>query len=112
MMKHGKLALFATLLVPGTAFAQINVGDELGASETAIRTALQAQGYTATEIEIENGEIELEAQTGGELFEIEISAETGMVLAVYREFDDDGEDEDEDDDDNDSDDDDDDEDDD
>ncbi|MEP1538226.1 MAG: PepSY domain-containing protein [Paracoccaceae bacterium] len=97
MFKHSKTLLLATLLAPGVALAQINIGDELGATETAIRAALEAQGYTTTEIEVEDGEIEIAASSAGRFFEIEVSPETGLVRAVEEgEKDDDG-DEDEDD---------------
>jgi len=94
MIKHGKTALLAALIIPGAVLAQIEVGQELGTSETAIRSALEAKGYTATEFEFEADEIEVEATSGGQSFEFEISPETGLVLASY--VDDDGEDEDDD----------------
>lgn len=91
MANLSKSALLVTLLIPGAALAQINVGDELGSSETAIQAALEAQGYTITEIETEDGEIEVEATSGGQSFEFEVSPETGLVLAAYQEHDEDGE---------------------
>ena len=96
MSKFGKTTLITGLLLPGAALAQISVGDDLGVSETAIRAALQAQGYSAAEIEIEDGEIEIDAMRGGQSYEIEVSPETGLVLAFQAEDeDDDDEDEDE-----------------
>ncbi|MFS4582922.1 PepSY domain-containing protein [Phaeobacter sp. C3_T13_0] len=91
MIKLGKLALVATLAVPGVAFAEINIGDEIGVSETAIRATLEAQGYTISEVETEDGEIEVEADIAGQSFEIEVSSETGMVLAVNEDDDDEDE---------------------
>lgn len=67
------------------------MGDQLGTSETAIQAALEAQGFTITEIETEDGEIEVEARSGGQSFEFEVSPETGLVLAAYKEDDEDGE---------------------
>lgn len=99
-----KTALLATLLIPSAALAQINVGDPLGSSETAIQAALEAQGYTITELETEDGEIEVEATSGGQSFEFEISPETGLVLAASQEDDEDGEEDDDDEDDHDEDD--------
>jgi hypothetical protein len=98
MTSLSKTALFASLLIPGAALAQINIGDQLGSSETAIQAALEAQGYTITEIETEDGEIEVEATIGGQSFEFEVSPETGLVLAAHQDDDEDGEDENEDDD--------------
>ncbi|MEO1537283.1 MAG: PepSY domain-containing protein [Pseudomonadota bacterium] len=96
MANLSKTALLAALLIPGAALAQINVGDQLGASETAIQAALEAQGYTVTEIEVEDGEIEVEATSGGQSFEFEVSPETGLVLAAYQEDEEDGEEDDDD----------------
>ena len=90
MTKDLKPALLAALLIPGAALAQINIGDELGASEAAIRTALEARGYIATEIEFEEGEIEVEATRGDQSFELEISPETGLVLAAFEDDTEDG----------------------
>lgn len=96
MINPGPKALFASLLLPTAALAQINVGDELGVSETAILAALDAQGYVASEIEREDGVIEVEVTQAGEPYEILVSPETGMVLAVS--LDDDGDNDDDDDD--------------
>ncbi|MGH1466188.1 MAG: PepSY domain-containing protein [Cognatishimia sp.] len=98
MANLSKTALLAALLIPSAALAQINVGDLLGSSETAIQAALEAQGYTVTEIEVEEGEIEVEATNGGQSFDFEVSPETGLVLAAYQEDDEGGEEEDDDDD--------------
>ena len=92
MASLNKTALLATLLIPVAALAQINGGDQLGSSETAIQAALEAQGYTITEIETEDREIEVEATSGGLSYEIEVSEETGLVLAAYQEDDDEGDD--------------------
>lgn len=99
MISNCKTVLLATLMIPGVALAQINVGDHLGASETAIVTALEAQGYTEIEIEMEDQEIEVEATSGDQSFEFEVSPETGLVLAAYEDDDDDNDEDDEEDDD-------------
>ncbi len=85
MTNPNKSALLAALFIPGVALAQINVGDALGSSETAILAALQAQGYETTEIEVEDGQIEIDAKLNDQSFEIEVSSTTGLVLAVYEE---------------------------
>lgn len=106
-MKHDlKSLLLASILVPGVAIAQINTGDDLGLDETSIRAALVSQGYTVTEFEVENGEIEVDVMKGGMMFEIEVSADTGLVLAIEEDDSDDDQstDPEEDDDDNDNDD--------
>lgn len=89
MTRFAKSSLFAALLFPATAFAQIQIGDALGASERAIRSALEAQGYAVTEFELEEGEIEVEATAAGQSLEIEVSPETGLVLAIELEDEDD-----------------------
>lgn len=85
MFKHAKIALLAALMAPAAAFAQINIGDDLGVSETAVQAALEAQGYTVTEIEFETDEIQAEVLLNGQALEIEISSETGLVVAVELE---------------------------
>ena len=92
MFNHGKIILLSGLLIPGIAMAQINVGDSLGTTEQAIRTELEAQGYTISEIEVEGDEIEVEATLDGQAFEFEISTKTGSVTEVELEEDDDAED--------------------
>ena len=85
MLTHTKATLLAALLIPGAAFAQINAGDTLGTTETAIRAALESQGYVIDEIEVEDDEIEVEALLGEQMCEIEISPETGVDLAAHEE---------------------------
>lgn len=92
MMKYGKTVLLAGLIIPGAVFAQINEGDALGVTEADIRTALEAQGYAITEVEQEGDEIEVEAMLNGTAYEIEVSVETGMVLEVELDDEDDSED--------------------
>jgi hypothetical protein len=94
MTHHIKFTLLAALIVPGIAAAQINVGDTVGTSEAMIITALEAQGYVISETEIEDDEIEIEAMLDGQAIEIEISPETGIVLEVSLDDDEDGEDDD------------------
>ena len=89
MIKYWKPAVVAGLLIPSAAFAQINVGDQLGTSEDAIRAALQTKGYAVTEIEFEDDEIEVNVTADGKSLEFEISPETGLVLAIEDEADDD-----------------------
>ncbi|WP_120501193.1 PepSY domain-containing protein [Roseovarius sp. EL26] len=90
MIKHGKTLLLAALLLPGAALAQFSVGDDIGTTETEVRAALEAQGYVVSEIEIEieDGNIEADAVKAGQSFEIEVSTETGLVLAFYEDDDD------------------------
>ncbi len=84
-----------TIALPGLALAAVSVGDQLGTTEAEIRAALTAQGYEITEFEIEDDEIEVEAAFNGEMLELEIAPDTGLVIEIEAE-DDDDEDEDED----------------
>ena len=88
MIKHSKTLLLAGLLIPGAAFSDISKGDVLGVSADAITAAVEAQGYSGAKVEVEDGEIEVEAFLNGQEYEIEVSSETGEVLAVYRDDDD------------------------
>ena len=101
MIKHSKTLLLAGLLIPGAAFSDISKGDVLGVSADAITAAVEAQGYSGAKVEVEDGEIEVEAFLNGQEYEIEVSSETGEVLAVYRDDDDHDDNDDDDDDDDD-----------
>ena len=81
-MTNAKLALLAGLLVPGVALAQINAGDTMGVTDAEILSTLEAEGYRVIEIEMEDGEIEVEAVRDGQMFEIEIAADTGLILEI------------------------------
>lgn len=89
----------ASLLIPGAAFATVNLGDVLGTTEAAVTASLEAAGYQVLEIETEDGEIEADAELDGALFEFEVADDTGAVVEIERE-DEDNADEDDDDDDN------------
>ncbi len=91
-MTNAKLALLAGLLVPGVALAQINVGDTMGVTDAEILSTLEAEGYRVLEIEMEDGEIEVEAIRDGQMFEIEIAADTGLILEIKLDDEDDSED--------------------
>ena len=66
----------------------VAVGDTVGTDVEEIRSKLEAEGYTVTEIEIEDGEIEVEYVVDGQEYEITMSGETGQVLEVELEDDD------------------------
>jgi uncharacterized membrane protein YkoI len=82
MIKQTSLALAAAILIPAAAFAQLNVGSTIGSNEADIRTALESQGYTVLEFEMDDNEIEIVASLDGQNFEIEVSGETGIILEV------------------------------
>ena len=80
MMKLSKATLLAGLVIPGLAFAQVAPGDKLGTAEADIRAKLEAHGYTITEFEVEDGEIEVEATLN-----IEVSSQDGNVVEIALE---------------------------
>lgn len=99
MTTNTKALILAGLLIPGAAFAQFQTGDVIGTTEADIRAAVEAQGYTVSEIEFEDGEIEVQALLDGLMYEIEVAADTGLVVEIELDDDDCGDDDDEDDDD-------------
>ena len=82
--------------LPSLALAAVSVGDQLGTTEEGIRAALTTQGYEITQFETEDGEFEVDALFEGQMLELEISPDTGLVIEIEAE--DDGDDEDDDDD--------------
>jgi uncharacterized membrane protein YkoI len=92
-MTRNPMTLAATLaiaaLIPAAALAKFAVGDTVGTDPAEIRAAFEAEGYTVTEVEIEDGEIEVEYVEDGVEFEVTIAAETGLVSEIETEDDDD-----------------------
>ena len=82
----------AALFVPSLALALVSHGDTVGKSEAEIRESLSKSGYEVQSIEIERGEIEVNAVLDGKSFEIEIDPSTGLVTEVEADDDDDEED--------------------
>lgn len=91
-MTFNKTALLAALLVPATAFAGVDVGQTLGTTESGVRAALTDLGYTVEEIEIEDGEIEAQVTLGGAEYEIEVAMDSGRIIEIELEDDEDGDD--------------------
>ncbi len=91
-MTFNKPLLSAALLaalIPAGAFAAMSVGDTVGTDVDEIRAQFEAQGYTVTEIETEDGEIEVEYLDGDTEYEVSIALDTGIVTEVELEDDDD-----------------------
>lgn len=76
-------------LIPFGALAAVSVGETVGTDVEEIRAAFEAQGYTVTEIEVEDGEIEVEYMDGDVEYEVSVAADTGMVTEIELEDDDD-----------------------
>ena len=78
-------------LIPVGAFASFTLGEQVGTSLDEIRSQLEGKGYTVMEIEVEDGEIEVEYQADGQIYEMEIAESTGQVIGIELE-DEDGDD--------------------
>ncbi|MCP4380339.1 MAG: PepSY domain-containing protein [Hyphomicrobiales bacterium] len=86
----------AVAMTPALALGAVTVGDELGTTLEAVRAQLEKEGYTVTEFDDDDGEIEIEATKDG--LEIEfVVTEAGKVIEI--ELEDEAEMDDEDDDD-------------
>ena len=83
-MENLKTLTLVTLLIgtPALASANISVGDTVGTDEAEIRTMVEAQGYTVQDIEIEDGEFEVEVLMDGVESELAIDMVTGMVTEI------------------------------
>lgn len=97
--KSPALILFAAsglLASMGLALAAVSVGDTLGTSEDAIRSALTSEGYAVEEIETEDREIEVEVTLDGQEMEVVVDAMSGKVLEMELEGPDEGDEKDDD----------------
>jgi len=79
------VAAMGIAALPIVAQAALTEGTLVGTSETEIRAALETEGFVVTEIESEDGEIEVEATLDGQEYEIGLSAETGEVLEIEQD---------------------------
>lgn len=70
------------------AFASDGTADVPAVAEPVI-AALEAEGYVIEEVELEDGEIEIEAEKDGMEREITLAADTGAVMTDESEVDDD-----------------------
>jgi len=88
-MENLKTLTLVTLLIgaPALAMANISVGDTVGTDEAEIRAVVEALGYTVTEIEIEDGEIEVEVLLDGVETELVVDMTTGIVTEIELEDD-------------------------
>lgn len=86
-----KIAALATVavMVPTIALASVSVGDLLGTTEMDVRSNLETAGYVVDEIELEDGELEAYATLDGVLYEIAVAADTGAILEIELEDEDD-----------------------
>jgi hypothetical protein len=77
------------LVVPAIALAAPTVGDMVGTNLEDVMNSLTSAGYEVREIEAEDDELEAVILAEGRLLELEISPETGMIVSVELEEDDD-----------------------
>ncbi|MEO0383314.1 MAG: PepSY domain-containing protein [Pseudomonadota bacterium] len=97
LLKKTLIAASAGVLIaPVVALAAPTVSDAVGTNLEEVMNNLANAGYEVREIEAENDELEAVVLTDGQLLELEISPETGMILSVELEEDDDEDDDDED----------------
>ncbi len=97
ILKKALLAGSVGLLVaPAIAFAAPTVGDSVGTNLEEVMNNLISAGYEVREIEAEDDELEAVILADGQLLELEISPETGMIISVELEEDDDDDDDDDD----------------
>ena len=78
----------AMIITPTWVLASMSPGDVAGKSEVEIRENLEAAGYSVKKFESEDGEFEVYAEFDGRLLELEISAETGEIIEIELEDDD------------------------
>ncbi|WP_170515894.1 PepSY domain-containing protein [Ruegeria atlantica] len=90
-METFKMLTLTGLIVtaPALALANVGLGDKLGTNEAEIRSTLEAQGYQIEEIELEDGEIEVELSKDGVETELVLTETDGEVTAIEIEKDDD-----------------------
>jgi hypothetical protein len=90
LLKKNVLAGSAGILVvPAIALAAPTVGDMVGTNLEDVMNSLTSAGYEVREIEAEDDELEAVILAEGRLLELEISPETGMIVSVELEEDDD-----------------------
>lgn len=101
MKKPVILGALAAAVIAAAGFAHANnsdqqvnlegaaVGSYLGKTEAEARSALEAKGFVITEIELEDGELELEVKKDAKAYEIEVDPSTGNILEVELEDDND-----------------------
>lgn len=79
------LAILAIGMAATPALAQPKPGDRLGADRAVVTAALKAQGYRVTSVEVERGELEIEAASPQQRLEIRVDARSGKVQRVETE---------------------------
>lgn len=78
-------ALAALALIPAAALAAPMVGDTVGTTPEDVTTNLQNAGYEVREIEVDDDELEAVILADGQLLELEISPDTGMITEIELE---------------------------
>lgn len=87
--KTALAVLTALALVPAAALAAPMIGDSVGTTLEDATTSLQSAGYEVREIERDDDELEVVILAAGQLLELEISSQTGMITGIELEDDDD-----------------------
>jgi hypothetical protein len=79
----------AGVMAPTLAMAGFTLGDTMPTTEEALRAQLTGQGYVVEEVEIDDGMLEVEATKDGVEFELVIKPNTGEIIKIEQEPDDD-----------------------
>lgn len=87
MTYFNKSAILAALIVPAAAMAGLDVGAQLGSTESDVRAALSELGYVVQDVEVEDGEIEAEVTLDGVAYEIEVAMDSGLIVEIEVEDD-------------------------
>lgn len=89
MKKTQKIIAGVATLMASAVIAYANTDTAIPEQATEIAQMLEAEGWTIVEVEIEDGEVEIEAEKDDMEREVVVSLETGAVLEDETEQDDD-----------------------
>ena len=70
------------LAIAQPVLAQPRVGEVIGVDKTLVQARLAAEGYRLTDIEVEDGRLEIKALKDKTRIEIDADPRTGKVLKV------------------------------
>lgn len=80
-------SLASLVMIPAAALAAPSVGDTVGTTVEEITGNLQNAGYEVREVEAEDDELEAVIVADGQLLEVEVSRQTGLIISIEVEDD-------------------------
>ena len=83
------MLVLAGVMAPSLAMAGFTLGDTLPSTEEALRAELSGQDFVVEEVEIDDGMLEVEATKDGIEYELVIKPDTGEIVEIEQERDDD-----------------------